>query len=565
MSRNSMLHEFANKWLAKYRDNNTSERDVTEGFDDECFALKIEMDCGKAFAQTYPRANNYTSEIELIQALATVNEPMILASGIFSRWRYVTHWSYGESLLDERNRQWFILTLERLSTITAENFGSDNKASKTIIVAVQGDITHDHKVEAIVNAANNSLLGGGGVDGAIHRAAGPKLLQECRTMHGCETGDAKRTFAYNLPSKYIIHTVGPVWRGGQDDEEKLLRSCYYHSLIVAMCSNVRTIAFPSISTGVYGYPLEKAAQAAVDEVKTFVTQNPGVFDEIKWVLFDQRTFEAYDKEIAKATMSDVSEKRTNVIGFYHEYDNYGCFSNWYPATFSYAGKCYVSVEQFMMYHKVITFRQYDLAKKIMESTDPGVIKTLGRTKFSGFNAELWDSVSKTIVKRGIRAKFEQNPDILKILFDTGDLLLAECSAQDKKWGVGVAITDPAHTEPSKWSGKNLLGRILMEVRDELRMAAAIDKLGYVEAYDKDFELWKMRAGELLEIPKYHEAVRAYAITLLGNYERECFYYQAPISEWEVAMRTNMGGGLPVIGFYEMKQDIYDIARHSGVE
>lgn len=447
---------------------------------------------------------------------------------------------------------------------------STYKQGNTILHTIQGDITKIDSVEAIVNAANESLLGGGGVDGAIHRAAGKELLAECKTLHGCKTGEAKITGAYRLPCKYIIHTVGPIWQGGRHHEAELLVNCYKNSLQLAKDRGIRSVAFPSISTGVFSYPLDKAADIAIHAASEFVNANPDAIDEIVWVLFDAGTKEAYDKALntldARVSASEVdgSANGTNepvMIGFYHEYGPYGCFSNWYPVEFDYAGKHFVNSEQFMMYHKVMMFRKQELANQIMGTSDPAKCKKIAGQRFPEFDADLWERTCYAIVKRGVKAKFSQNEDILKTLLDTGDALLAECSPYDKKWGIGIDLEDPDHLVIAKWKGHNLLGRILMEVREELRQeiqSSPDGKLKYAEARDLEpIKEWNMTAGELKRIPQFYHVIHAYSDTLKNYQERDAFYNNCSLYDWEIAMRRNISGELPVIGFFEMKQDVYD--------
>ena len=160
------------------------------------------------------------------------------------------------------------------------------------IELLKGDITK-MKADAIVNAANTTLLGGGGVDGAIHRAAGSKLLEECEALGGCETGEAKITKGYDLPARYVIHTVGPVWHGGTGKEDELLASCYRNSLELAKKHSLKTIAFPSISTGAYRFPIERAAKIALKTVDAFLQTNPDILDKVTFVLFSDEDLKIY--------------------------------------------------------------------------------------------------------------------------------------------------------------------------------------------------------------------------------------------------------------------------------
>lgn len=166
------------------------------------------------------------------------------------------------------------------------------------IEILEGDIT-TQDVDAVVNAANNSLLGGGGVDGAIHRAAGRGLIEACRKLKGCATGQAKITAGYQLPAQHVIHTVGPIWRDGKNGEDELLAECYRNALRVAQEHDLKTIAFPSISTGAYGFPVDRAARIALREILKHLNDNP-LPKEVRIVCFDQRTFAFYEAALNRS-------------------------------------------------------------------------------------------------------------------------------------------------------------------------------------------------------------------------------------------------------------------------
>ena len=360
------------------------------------------------------------------------------------------------------------------------------KIGNTTIRTIQGDITKVDFADAIVNSASNASIGGNGINSAIHKAAGKGLMMAYKKKNGCEVGEAIITPSYGLPCKCVIHTVGPVWQGGKHNEVNLLTSCYKKSLEIAENHHIKSsIAFPSISTGIHSFPLDMAAYIAVHAVFDALNDRASCIETVYWILHDPKTQAAYDKAImilAEEHSISGTESDIQIIGFYHEYESYGCFSNWYPAEFDYAGKHFANSEQYMMYHKVSMFGRNDLAEQIMNTSDPKKCKQIAGQKFPEFKHETWESTCYTIVKRGVKAKFRQNIGIMKTLLNTGNALLAECSSKDRKWGIGIDIHNPSWRDTSKWDGKNMLGRILMEVRDELRLERMLKLISHKKAW-----------------------------------------------------------------------------------
>lgn len=263
--------------------------------------------------------------------------------------------------------------------------------------------------------------------------------------------------------------------------------------------------------------------------------------------------------------------KNEIIGFHREYEENGCFCNWYPAEFDYAGRHYLHSEQFMMYQKVMMFGQTALGDEIMRTADPEQCKILGREFFDGFDAALWKRTRFVVVKRGIRAKFSQNPSMMETLLATGNAILAECSPRDKDWGILLSTSDPEVQDITKWRGENLLGQVLMEVREELREEIRVTENGEVLPYEDAKEKepipeWELLPGELIRIPQFKNTVLAYTDTIgcvSGSEEsRQAFFFERSFSDWEALIKGGMAAshGLPIAGFFEMKQDIYDISR-----
>lgn len=248
----------------------------------------------------------------------------------------------------------------------------------------------------------------------------------------------------------------------------------------------------------------------------------------------------------------------NLICFYRENGAYGEFSNWKEAPFQYAGKKYSSALQFLMYQKALLFGQRQLAQKIMNENDQQEIKKLGNTKFEGYRDMLWDVICEGIAMRGIRAKFQQNPEMADLLLGTEDKVLAFSTPLDNNWGTGVAVTSPDAADVFRWKGKNRLGKLLMETRDNLRLWELV--YGKLLPYEDiknaaALPVFGLLPGELATNPSYFKAIQTYVLSLPDQHAKDTFFWTEKIGR----MDTNQLS-LPKAGFLEMKQEIYDIAR-----
>lgn len=346
------------------------------------------------------------------------------------------------------------------------------------ISVVRSDITL-LETDAIVNAANNHLSAGGGVCGAIFSAAGySELKAACDEIGFCNTGSAVVTPAFSLNAKYIVHAVGPIWRGGDQDEDKLLYSAYYSSLTAAAEKGCRSIAFPLVSAGIYGYPSEEAWRIALTACRDF-TENTDM--DVRFAVLSDEQFSMGNsilsellprKNSGTQTAAEMDRLRignteTDAIFFYRVGDAYGAFSNWAPTPFTVDGVSFSTAEQYIMYRKCLTFGDTVTAEKLLSSDSPKEQKALGR-EAAGYIDSVWAGIRQTVAIRGLYAKFSQDAELKRLLLGTGDAVLVECTSNDRIWACGLDRDDDDRLSADRWKGQNILGFALMEVRNMLR-------------------------------------------------------------------------------------------------
>lgn len=470
------VHRFAKKYLKLYSDPKTKEWDVAEVFAEYCKDLEFEMDCGKRFSSAYS-SDALNDSDALLAKVDSIDDVAVLASGIFSQWRYLTHWSYGAHLLDETFRRWFIITFRRLAELTAP----EEKESPMSTITIQKISITDITTDAIVNAANDGLWAGGGVYGAIFTAAGHDQLQAaCNAIGHCSTGSAVITPGFQLKAKYIIHAVGPRWNGGNHKEPQLLYSAYTKSLELATENGCRSIAFPLISAGIYGYPLEGAWRKALQACRDYLEKGKQI--DIVFAVLDERILQAGRNTLAEiapqyagsAGESISKQAKLNINGcevdavFFHlptEPDGY--LSNWYPSVFTMDGIRYTCAEQYIMHQKCKLFGDNTAANAILATDDPAEQQTIGR-KAKGYHGSVWAGMRQIVALCGLYAKFSQNPALKQQLLATGEAWLVECAHWDTTWACGIRLNDERRFDAREWCGENLLGFALMEARRQLR-------------------------------------------------------------------------------------------------
>ncbi len=339
------------------------------------------------------------------------------------------------------------------------------------IEIVKSDITKLGK-DAIVNAANSGLQAGNGVCGAIFRAAGQEQLQAaCDRIGHCDVGSAVITLGFDLKAKYIIHAVGPKWVDGQHGEPELLKGAYTKSLELALQYGCASIAFPLISAGIFGYPVDRAWCDAIDACRYFLNEHPEHQMTVVFAVLDDEIMrlgqEALNRKPPARDKLNMAGRLVNAVFFHKPYEPNGFLSNWYPSPIRVDGMQFSSVEQYIMYKKCVLFGEPEAANAILATDDTKEQQAIGKTT-NIYIAEVWAGMRQLVVMRGLYAKFSQNEDLKRMLLDTGDAWLVECAKSDKVWACGRRLDDVRRFNAAEWNGQNILGFALMEVREMLR-------------------------------------------------------------------------------------------------
>ena len=353
-------------------------------------------------------------------------------------------------------------------------------------ISIQKISITDLDTDIIVNAANDGLWAGSGVCGAIFRAAGhDKLQAACDAIGHCDTGSAVITPGFDLKAKYIVHAVGPVWNGGRNGEEALLKGAYTRSLELAYENECHSIGFPLISAGVFGYPLDDAWRVAIQACRAFFEKNPECEIKVVFAVLDERIMAVGQKELDKKPVADaakddvskrkrgkfdrlhISGKEVDVVFFHKPEEPDGYLSNWYISPFDLDGIHYTSTEQYIMYQKCIVFGDKESAEAVLATNDTGKQQEIGRNA-GGYIGKVWEGMRQVVAMRGLYAKFSQNPELLQKLLDTGNAYLVECAHSDVTWACGRTLDSDEKRYADKWLGQNILGFALMEVRAGLR-------------------------------------------------------------------------------------------------